>query len=78
MRIRLHSDAEDSYLFPPFFVCLKDTYHYMICGFLSVWRELSTFLCLFTDPAIFMLYESTWSPISISLLIPGYLPAVTP
>ena len=30
---RLHLDARNSYLFPPFFSCLQDTYHPQMCGF---------------------------------------------
>ena len=36
MSNRLHSDARDSHLFPPFSVYLQGTYHLKMFGFLSV------------------------------------------
>ena len=76
MSNRLHSDAGESYLVPLFFVCYLDTYHPM-CDFLSVWRFLLLFVCLWT-PAFYKMCDFLPpDPALISLLIPRYLPAVT-
>ena len=40
MSKRLHSDAGDSCLSLPFFVCPQDTYHPKMCDFLSALRFL--------------------------------------
>ena len=74
----LHLGAGDSRLFPPFFVCLQDTYHPKMCGFLSVWRFLLSFVCPRT-PAVYKMrgFLPSGACPPLSLLIPSYLPPVT-
>ena len=45
MSKRLHSDARYSLLFPPFFVCLQDTYHAKMCVFHVSPEVLLFFVC---------------------------------
>ena len=52
MNNMLHSEAGDSRLSSPFFVCLQDAYYPKMCGFLSVWGFLLFFVCPWT-PAVY-------------------------
>ena len=75
---KLHSVAGDSCLSPPFFVCLQDTYHPKICGFLSVWRLLLFFVYPWTSLCLQRVWFPATGPVPpLSLLISSYMPAVT-
>lgn len=58
MSKRLHWDARDSCLFPPFFVCLRVTYHPQM--WFPAILEVLAFLCLPKDPSWLLLICMTY------------------
>ena len=77
MSNRLHLGTGDVRPFPPFFVCLQDTYHSTMCGFLSVKRCLLFFVCPWTLLFAWCMVSCHVAPCPPSLLVPNYLPALT-